>query len=232
MAYTKKTTTKRKAKPAKSKAMERVAKAVVRKEMARNSELKVKYNQGQELAVSTLTQGTNWYDLTAIDQGVGGEDRIGREVMLKGIDLRGHIHNNGANTNWVRIAVFKAYEQTDMSSLSTIFKRSTDAADFSLITGIRTIYYPFNNTELKCVYDKTIKLNPVATTGSNDESAMFRHFIKRNERIRFEANANEGQDVQRPRYWLAVWAAESAEDVGVGQTIELSYLARTFFSDS
>lgn len=232
MAYTKKTTIKRKAKPAKSKAMERVAKAVVRKELARNQELKVKFNQATETAVSTLTQGTNWYDLTAVDVGTGSDERIGREIMLKGIDIRGHLHNNGAGTNWVRVAVFKAYEQTDMSSLSTIFQRGASAGDFSDLAGIRTMYYPFNNTELKCVYDKVIKLNPVATAGSQDESGMFRHFIRRNEKLHFESTTAEGQDVQRPRYWLAVWAAESAEDVGVGQTLELSYLARTFFTDS
>ena len=71
-----------------------------------------------EAAVSTLNQGTNWYDLTNIDVGTGPDNRIGREVRLKGIDIRGHLHNNGAGTNWARIAVFKAYEQTDMSSLS------------------------------------------------------------------------------------------------------------------
>lgn len=181
MAYTKKTSTKRKAKPAKSKAMERIAKAVVRKELARNTELKVNYVTATEAAVSTLTEGTNWYDLTAIDQGTGGEDRIGREVMLKGIDIRGHLHNNGAGTNYVRLAVFKAYEQTDMSSLASIFKRATTAGDFTDLAGIRTMYYPFNNTELQCVYEKVIKLNPVGSAGANDESSMFRHFIKRNE---------------------------------------------------
>ena len=185
-----------------------------------------------EAAVSTLNQGTNWYDLTNIDVGTGPDNRIGREVRLKGIDIRGHLHNNGAGTNWARIAVFKAYEQTDMSSLALIFKNQTGSVDFSTLAGMRTMYYPFNNVDLKCVYDKIIKCNPVASDGLNDESAMFRHFIKRDETLHFENQTSEGSETQRPRYWLAVWVAESGEDVGVGQTVELSFLSRTFFTDS
>lgn len=208
-----------------------IAKSVVRRELRKNVEMKRHFVNSTEDTVSTLSQGTNWYDLAAIDQGVKAQERIGMEVMAKGIHLAGHLHNNGSTTNWVRMVVIQQHTQDDISSLSEVFMKGGNTADFSSTTGMQAMYFPLQKTDFKVLYHQVFKLNPAGTAGLLDESRMFRKFIKLNKKISFQKDLSEGTDLQRPRYWLGCWAAESPDDTGLGETIELSFLSRFYFTD-
>lgn len=228
MARSKKRSSRKKTK----KSSTALVRSVVRKELNKNVEIKRHYVHNNEVTVSTLSQGTNWYDLTSIDQGVNADERIGMEVMAKGIHLAGHLHNNGSTTNWVRMVVIQQHTQDDISSLSEVFQKSGNTADFSSTVGMQAMYFPLQKVDFKVLYHRVFKLNPAGTAGLLDESRMFKKFIKLNKKIKFQKDLSEGADLQRPRYWLGCWAAESPDDTGLGESIELSFLSRFYFTDS
>lgn len=193
--------------------------------------MKRHYVNNTEELVSTLAQGTNWYSLADVDQGVNTAERIGMEIMAKGIHVCGHLHNNGSTTNWVRMVVIQQHTQDDISSLSEVFQKSGNTADFSSTTGMQAMYFPLQKTDFKVLYHRVFKLNPAGTAGLLDESRMFKTFLKLNKKMKFQKDLSEGADLQRPRYWLGCWAAESPNDTGLGENIELSFLSRFYFTD-
>lgn len=231
MAYTRKSKKSSRRRRPKRRSAASVAKSVVRRELRKNVEMKRKYTAGTELTVSTLSQGTNWYDLSSIDLGTGRDNRIGHEIVAKGIHLTGALHNNGSTTNYVRMVVIQQHTQDALSSASDVFEKNVSNDDFSGTTGMQTMYYPLQKVDFKVLYHRIFKLNPAGTAGIADESRMFKKFIKLNRKVRFEQQTAEGDNLQRPRYWFALWAAESPDDTGLGETIELSYLARFYFTD-
>jgi hypothetical protein len=234
MAYTRKSTKKRRTtrrRPRRRSAAS-IAKSVVRRELSKNIEMKRHYQLQNEVNVSTLSQGTNWYDLSAVDTGTGPNDRIGLQIRAKGLHVAGALHNNGSTTNYVRMIVIQQHSQDALSSASDVFQQGTATGDFSDITGMKTMFYPLQKVDFKVLYHRIFKLNPAGTAGQNDESRMFRKFIKLDRTIRFENVTTEGDNVQRPRYWLGCWAAEAPDDPGLGENIELSFLSRFYFTDA
>lgn len=233
MAYTRKSTKRKPTTPRRPRrrSTAAIAKAVVRRELRRNVEVKRKYINQTESSISTLVQGANWYDLSDVSIGGGVDERVGHEIMAKGIHLAGALHNNGSTTNYVRMMVIQQHSQDALSSASDVFQNVTNTDDFSGITGMQTMYYPIQKVDFKVLYHRIFKLNPNGTAGIADESRMFRKFIKLDQKVRFENQNTEGTGLQRPRYWLALWAAESPDDTSLGETIELSFLARFYFTD-
>lgn len=208
-----------------------VAKRAVRQELRRNVELKRRYGTQTETSISTVNQGGNWHALSNVDLGTGRDNRIGHEIIAKGIHVAGHLHNNGAGTNYVRMVILEERTQADFTGVEKLFEGATATQDFTGVNSMSAMYYPIQKVDYKVFYDKVFKLNPVASTGKNDESRMFKKFIKLNRKMLFENQTSQGAAVQRPRYWIGFWAAESARDEGLGQNIEMSMLTRFYFTD-
>lgn len=228
MPYTRKPrkTVRRKRYPSRKSTLATQVKAIVN----RQAEKKVKYVTWDEAIISTLSQGA-FYDPMEISQGDTATQRSGVQIRLQGIHLRGVLHNNGSNPNYVRMVVFYAKERADMTSASDIFESNTqDAAGFSTYSGLNCIYQPFNKALMNVLYTRTFKLaGNDAIDGS--QTMMFNKFIKlKNRLVRFQGNTTGSDDVA-PRLHVGWWAAEAPDDTTSGQTIELSGFSKLFFTD-
>lgn len=212
-------------------------KALVRKEinrtLAKRMEVKTKWWSQDEATVSTLSQGNNFQDIITVAEGTGAEERVGKCINLTGLHIRGVIHNNGGNCNYVRMVIFRyMLPSLTVDSTESFFENSIGSrTDFTSIGGLNTIYTPVNKNNVKVLYHRIFKLAPNTST-EGKHTQLFNKFIKlRNMKVEFEG-PNTGNANVQPRLWFGIWAAESADDTGLGQTIETSYVGRTFFTDA
>lgn len=215
----------------------RVSKPVRRyvKRMMPKAELKRVLNQYDEVSSSTLTGGSSM-DLTNITQGTALSQRSGTQVYIKGLHIKGVLNNNAAGTNFLRMVIGWVPGQADTTyATSHWFGDNNYAGGTNTVSGIgglNIIYQPLNKLQIRPVYDKVFRLGPTTdVTGST----LFSKFFKLNKRIKFNANnAGPGYPLSPYQDWslvAAVFCAESGDDVGVGQIIETSFIARVFFTD-
>lgn len=194
-------------------------------------ELKRYVLYSDEVAISTLTQG-NMYQLTSLSQGTGSYQRIGTQVTVKGFHIKGVLNNNATTPNYIRmLLVWTPIDTLTTFTTAALFDDTNLAGSIAgpgTVIGANILYYPINKLTFKVVYDKVYKLG-----GSGDPSStrMFNKFCKMNTRIRYVANQS-GDGVQDKQLSLVILAAQADDDVGGGQTIETSYMARTYYTDA
>jgi len=184
-----------------------------------------------EISQSTLTMGSA-SPMIAVTQGTGVYQRTGNQIVAKGFHLKGLLNNNASTPNYVRMLL--AWSNTDtVTTFSTaqLFADANNAggtANTGTVNGANVLYYPINKTAFTPVWDKVIKLG-----GYTDPSCtrMFNKFIKMKKTIKFIAN-NSGDGLQDKQLTLFILAAQADDDTGVGQTIEVSHVARLFFTDA
>lgn len=203
----------------------RIARSVFNK----NTETKMHQTHMNETSINTFQQGT-FFDPMDIDQGTLSSQRIGNKINLTGFQFKGVLNNNGANTNYLRMIVFFAKDQSNFTGFSNIFASGSTEADFSSITGLDTMYYPMNKRLISVLHDRVYKLGSSSDLGLSN-SRMFSKFIKLRNTIHYN-NTSTGADNVHPRLHVGIWAAESSDDTGTGQNVEVSGLARLWYKDA
>jgi len=195
------------------------------------TELKRNVSYYDEISQSTLTQGSVT-PMISITQGTGVNSRIGNQITVKGFHIKGLFNNNAATPNYIRmLLVWSPCDTVTGLTTSYLFADANQAggvAGVGSVNGANILYYPVNKNAYRPVWDKVFKLG-----GSGDPSCtrMFNKFIKMNTTIKYNGN-NAGDGSQDKQLTLFVLAAESGDDVGMGQTVELSHVGRVFFTDA
>lgn len=207
------------------------AAAIVKRALRKNLELKMYNTSATEEVVSTLLQGdgSNWYPLCSLTQGTTNFSRVGNQIRLQKLDIRGSLHNNASVSNLVRMVIFYFKDNVTVSASSDIFLAGTSGTDFAAITGITAMHYPLNPVKMTVLSDTVINL---AKAGEYESTKTFRKtFDLKNKLIKFEGNT-AGPDNQHPQLYMLVFAAEAANDTGLGTDIELSHYCRTSYTDA
>lgn len=230
MAYKK---TARKAVASKGKyCTKKDAKQIIKRALKTNIERKHFSTLTTETTVSTLLQGdgSNWFPVGAPVPGTGAGQRVGNEIRLQSLTISASLHNNAAFSNLVRMVVFYLDDNVTVTSGTDIFSGGAgNPLDFSTVVGIDTMHYPLNPVKITVLHDSVINL---AKGGEYESTRYIKKTINlRNKKIVFE-NTTSGIDNQKPNLYVAYWAAEAANDVGTGTTVELSHFIRTYFTDA
>lgn len=209
----------------------RDAASIVKRALRKNLEQKMYNISTSETTVSTLLQGdgTNWFSLVVPTQGTTNFARVGNQIRLQSLDIRGSLHNNATISNMVRMLIFYFRDNVTVSSASDIFLAGASATDFASITGIDSMHYPLNNAKMTVLTDSVISLGPA---GTYEAVKTFRKRINlKNKLIKFEGNT-AGVDNQDPQLYALFFAAEAGNDTGVGTTVELSHYSRVSYTDA
>lgn len=205
---------------------------IIKRALQKNIERKYSITLSTESTVSTLLQGdgTNWYNLCSPAVGNTAVTRIGNQIRLQKLEIKGSLHNNGTISNLVRMIVFYLKDNVAVSSATDIFETGSGAgADFATTTGIDTMHWPLNKAKLDVVYDTVINL---AKAGEYESTKIIRKtFNLRNRLVQFEGNT-QGIDNQEPNLYLLYIGAEAGNDTGVGTTIEQSHYTRCWYTDA
>lgn len=217
-------------------------KSYVKKQMRSNSELKRFELADQEKIEGTTTNANYITDLCTIAEGTGKEERIGSEIKLQGVQLKGMFHNNSSVVNYVRY-VIGYFTQNQASLLNTVTKVFRGPFDQQLNT--QEVYasgaqpYALMTTPLHpelfhTLYDKVIKIGPnTSTDGTN--SRLFNKFIKlHNKKVSF-TTSDVPASINQPAPRLVVMRmyTDAGQDAGaVLQPIEYSGRSIVWYRDS
>jgi len=206
-------------------------KAIVRyvnRALERKLERKTRYVELNEVAMNTVTQ-LYAYDPIEIAQGITTGERIGTEISLKGIHVKGFMRNNAIETVYVRMVLLKSQYDSNITAASTIFQDNV-GGEVGLASGLNCLYQPFYRGKIQPIWTRMIKLAPSTSTDGN-EVRFLNKFVKLDQKIKF-SSSSFGAGLTKPRYHLLFILADAADDTGLGSTVESSFTMRTWYTDA
>lgn len=201
------------------------------------AEKKVYVRFNSETGVSSATVGNIWTQLANVPQGVGHGQRVGREIRLHDLSIKGLMHNNATGTHIVRMVVGYFNDNTGVpSTTAELFDSSVNNA--GPITGggitggdgITALHLPINKAKMTVLVDRLIKIGAGASIDGNNVRIFSVRKALRNAKILFEAGT-EGPDNQSKHLYLGFWTAEGGNDTAGGTTVELSWNSQLHFTD-
>lgn len=188
--------------------------------------------QQDEVSVSTIAQGANWTHCTDLPSGTA---RGSKEVLLQSLRCRGILHNNATGTNLVRMVVFYAEDEVAPSNIAEYFLSSnsllsTVAFGDAAVAGLNAMYQPMNKSKVTVLKDRVFKLAANASTDGGQVVPYDFTINLRNAKIKYEGNT-VGVANQNRMLYIGCWAAEGADDTGVGTVVEWSGVAHLKYLD-
>lgn len=206
-------------------------KSYVRKAILKDKQVKKFVASLNEQALSTISQGS-FVDPIAISQGDAANNREGDIIYVRGIAIRGVLHNNASNVNVVRMCCLLTREDANYSGATDLFDSSAAASDFSTVAGLNAIYHEFDKSKITAKWDEVVPLGTTTDTAGN-QVKEFKRYIKfpgRGLKVRYLGTGTGANNVF-PRLHLGFWAAEGPDDTSTGTDVEISMRALTFFTD-
>jgi len=208
-------------------------KAICRRTVNREIETKQFWTQVDEIPLSNFANQTYVQGVDAILQGVGHSERIGNNVKLQGLHIKGVINNNFTSTVFVRMLIFYVNSQTGLSNLtgSELFQGVGGVPVNAGGLLLNAIYQPINKNLVTVLHDKTFRMG-----GSNESSGtcatVFNKFVKLyGKKIMYDGNA-AGSLNQSKRLQVAFISANAADDDSGETTLDLSYICRLYYKDA
>jgi len=194
-------------------------------------EMKNTWTHDNEVQLSTLTQGYIALG-PAITQGLNAGNRIGSDINAKGLHLRGVLYNNSASESYVRGMVVGFPGTFDPSTALFLNAGAGSTVGPSGINGLDAMYYPLNTDEMHVYWNQVFKLGGSASGTAGSNTRMFNKFVKfGGRRIAYKGNVT-GIGNQNWQYALIWIAGDANDDTTTGTAVELSQLARFFFTDA
>lgn len=215
----------------KKKKAEVATKSYVRKAIAATKQTCYRTFALDEQNLSTVTQGS-FVDPLDIVQGDSINNRHGDTIYVKGIRIRGVLHNNASTINMVRMCLLQTQEDADFTAATDLFESGTSAVDFSSVTGLNTMYHDFEKQKIKVKWDQVVTLGTTSDT-SGTQVKYFDQYIRfpgRGLKIKY-IGSSTGANNLFPRLHLGFWAAEAPDDTSTGTNVEISMRAMTYFTD-
>lgn len=143
-----------------------------------------------------------------ITQGTGVEQRIGNDICLKSMHIKGHLENRSsvANTMLVRIAIIQDTKDnaTAFSGTNCLVKNNTVASLGSL--GAESAYLAWNKARYKVAYDKTVKLGSSNANGSDIQ--LFNIFQKLRGEADFSFATGAPGAINKNNWQFVMWACD------------------------
>jgi len=215
-------------------------KQYVKKQLRTNSELKRFERSDQEKIEGSTTNPVYGNDLSQIPEGTGNSERVGAEIRLQGVQLKGMFHNNSTVTNYVRYVIgyslspqlillnqtAKIFRGPLNQQWTTADVYGSGSTPYSLMTT------PFHPELFQPLYDKVHKIAPSTSVDGNN-TRLFNKFIKlHNRRVAFPNETFAEPNVPHPRLVVFRFYTDAGQDAGaVLQPIEYSGMSTVWYRD-
>lgn len=207
--------------------------AAVRKAVYGLAEKKRAFTHINEESLGSIAQGGNWWPLCAPGNNTANAiNRVGQEITLDRLHFKGVLHNNASTNNVVRILVGYFKDTANFSSASQIFEGTTGASaavGFTTINNLDSLYWSINPVKFTTLLDRTYMLAPTTSVDGTNVK-LLEYKLKLKAKIKFEGT-DVGQDGQDKSLIMIAWTGEAGDDAVLGTNVEISGLARCFFTD-
>lgn len=207
--------------------------AAVRKAVYGLAEKKRTITHINEETLGSIAQGQNVWSLCQPQNNSGNAiNRIGQEITLSGMHFKGILHNNASTNNVVRILVGFFKDTAAFSSASQIFESTTGqgpAVGFTTINNLDSLYWSINPVKFQTLLDRTYVLSPTTSVDASNVK-LLEYKLKLGQKIKFEGT-DSGVDGQDKSLYMIAWTGEAGDDATLGTNVEISGLARVYFTD-
>jgi hypothetical protein len=184
-----------------------------------------------ETAINTLTVPYIFREFSCV-QGTQVQGRLGNELYIQGLHLKGILHNNSNTTIFVRRLILQLTDGTPTGAFTEIFTSGTGVpTDLVTTTGLNAMYHSINKSKFKVYDDTVMKLAPLTSVDGN-QTKMFNKFQKfGGAKITYEGNTS-GEQNQNKRF-LVLWIFADANDDTTAATnvVEVSSNITWYYTD-
>jgi len=212
--------------------------AAVKKAVYGLAEKKLNIVQADEVSLSTINAGADWYHLTNLTQNSSDASRVGRSVTLDSVRIRGILNNNSAaSTQYVRMVIgyFNDFQvpsiATPLFEAAAGYQPAVTFGTTGASNGLNCIYQPLSGLHFTCIHDRVFTL----ASGSSVDAGQTKYFdITKNLRgtkITFDGTATGAGGNMKKTLYVGFWAAEAADDSGLGTVVELSAAMALKYTD-
>lgn len=209
-----------------SKWLNKKIKSVVR----RQAETKTRSSSHEETTMNTLTN--NFRDHTPCRIATGDEvnERIGNEVTLTGIDIRGYVHNNSTtDTVHVRaMAIIDKEKNGQNTDLSALLIRANVPVDIAGIGSLASVLRP-NTKRYRVLWDTVYTLSAKASGNGSSHTRMFKRYLKTDLKLKY-GDRTDGSITQND-VKIVFFCCEADGDVNLGETVELYSQCTGYYKD-
>jgi len=221
-------------------------KQYVKNQMRTNTELKRYEAQDQEkleglTASATVPMFT--HNVLLLAQGTASNERIGNEIRLQGVQLKGMFNNNTTLTTYVRIMIGyyigNAELTSPVSEIVSLFKDNLgNSVSAQIVAAAGAKNYALMTTPTHPefwhpLYDKVLKIGPNTSTDGNN-TRLFNKFIKlHNKKVIFDTlSGTTGAGYSTPRLQVIRIYTDAPQDSSTAQTLEYSGLSQVWYRDA
>lgn len=143
-----------------------------------------------------------------VTQGPGAEQRIGNDISLRGIHIKGHLENRSSvsNTMLVRMALIRDNKDmaTPFSGINALIKGNTPVSLGAL--GAESSYLTWNKDRYSVIYDKTRKLGSSNTNGTDIQ--LFNLFKKIGGKGQYSYTIGAPGAINTGNWQMVMWACD------------------------
>lgn len=141
-------------------------------------------------------------------QGTGAEQRIGNEINLASVHIKGHLENRSsvANTMLVRMAIIqdKKDNAAPFTGVNALVKSNAPVSLGSL--GAESSYLTWNKDRYSVLYDRNFKLGSANTNGADIK--LFNLFRKLRGKAEFTYSTGAPGAINSNNWQFVMWACD------------------------
>lgn len=165
--------------------------------------------------------------LTRTQGGVLESERIGNQITLRGIHIKGHLFNKTGNPAFmVRMMVINDKENNiSIATGQELLVKANQNINYD--QGTESAYLSVNKARYSVYLDKTYKL--AATNHNGENIRMFNHFIKFNKTIKYGGSGLGSQKGNQLQFF--VWVINPSGAVVTSEKVTLNSQFTTYFND-
>lgn len=195
----------------------------------RQAETKIRTSNHDEATMSTLTQTPREHTPCRIRGGTDENERIGNDVTMVGIDVRGYAHNNSTtDTVHVRCMAIVDKKRNGQSTLldGLLLKNNTPVSNNQ---GSMGAVYAVNKQRYRVLWDQVVTLSAKAAGNGSGHTRMFRKYIKTSMKLKFGNETDES--ITQNDVKVLFYACEADGDINLGETVELYSQCLGYYKD-
>lgn len=208
--------------------------SAIQKAISAARETKVCYQRLSEASLNTIgSSGVFPYSLPVPVQGATSTERIGNRINPIRLEYRYVIHNNSAQTVYIRVLLLRVRQGNAVldSTIQNELFDGTGGLDVAMAGNLTDLIAPINTAEYVPMHDEIVTLGYDAAGYSSPNSRVHHGRIIGKPLSTMVFEDKDSHHPTNDRYVALLIARRADSDEASGETFEFSYDARMYYKD-